>query len=141
MDTGRYDEKTRQLIDRSTELAVSLAGSAPRALSRLRALARETDDNALLGYVSYYTAGYYYDTGDYERFRKELRLAIHSLLHSSERGLLARAYSFFASDAHSKGYFDIACSYYMTAMRFMRENERSAASVSRAPMHWPMTVT
>lgn len=128
MDTGRYDEKTRQLIERSTELAVSLNGSAPRMLARLKKHASGNNDDALYGYACYYYASYCYDTGDYERFQKDLRLAIRSLLRANDHGLLARAYSFFASDAHSNGYFDIAYSYYNTAMRFMKRDESPAVS-------------
>ena len=118
MDLSRYDKKTQELIEECERLTVIVDSGALRCLRRLKRLARELEDQDLLGFVYFYYANWYYDNSQYEKFQKSLEQAIEALLRSDAYELLSRAYNFFAIDAQNNDALDVAYSYYMNALQF-----------------------
>ena len=133
MNLARYDKETRQRIEECERLSVIGDPTAPRKLRSLEKIAKEKGDNALLGFVHFYLANWYYDASQYESFQRALERAIFALLRSDAYDLLARAYNFFAIDAQSNDAFDVAYSYYSSALRFT--DEKSMPAVTGIVIH------
>ena len=122
--TTTYDPKVRQLIAQCEQLSVTGDPGAPRHFRRLEKLATEAEDTALLGYVCYYAANWYYDAAQIEQFYAYLKKAIDSLLRSREYELLARAYNLFAIYAWEGDVYEIAYSYFLNALSIIEGNEK-----------------
>ena len=118
-----YDKNTRGLVEKFQELYGEDDSGALTTLRKLKKIGEEKKDHWLLGWVYFYLANIYYDTSKYEKFQHSLREAIRHLLRSKDRGLLARAYNFFAIDAQSNDALDVAYTYYSSALRFVDEDK------------------
>ena len=127
MDYSKYDNTTQELIKNCENLSVSGDPDAIESLDKLRELAMSIDDNALLGYAEYYTANWYYDRPDTERYQEHLKRAVYHLLRCNEGELLARAYNLFALDAYTNEVLDVAYHYYHAAIRFAEKTDNPGA--------------
>ena len=93
-------------------------------LNRLKKKAQSMGDNGLLGFVYYHFADlYYYRIHDYEKFKFNIAKAIETLMQSSEKELLARAYNFVVIDAINFGSYDVAYNYYTTGLKICEDME------------------
>ncbi|MBR2066894.1 MAG: GGDEF domain-containing protein [Solobacterium sp.] len=96
-------------------------------LSQLYKEAKASKDEALLGFVCFHYADYYYFIyPDYDKFQKYLKQAIKSLLNSDEESLLGSAYNLIAVDAHNSGSYSIAYQYYLIALSLAKKNHKHA---------------
>ena len=120
-------EQLEQLKNDCRQFVTTGDRRALSALKKLRSFAKATKDPALFGFAEYYAANYDHDRGTYESARKHLVLAVRHLLRSNDRELLARAYNYFGVDAAENGALDIACSYYMAALRCVEDRKESTA--------------
>ena len=123
MDYSRYDNKTQELIKNCESLVVTGDAGALDALAELRGIASDMGDDALIGVADYCACNWYYDQSDYDNYQKHIKRAIHSFLRSNEAELLARAYNFFAADAHDNDAFDVAYHYFHSALQFADEKK------------------
>ena len=128
MDYFLYDQPTKELINNCEQLTISGDIKALSVLKKLKNIAENNNDNSLMGFVYFYYANWYYDSLEYEKFQNSLEKAIHYLLRSNEYELLARSYNFFAIDAQNNDAYDVAYSYYMSALRFINNKEDSYVS-------------
>ena len=133
MDIKKYDKNTQELIKECENLYASNNKLLLRQLRQLEGIAKETEDNGLLGLVYFYYANWYYDYSQFEKFQNSLKQAIHSLLRSNDYELLARSYNFFGINAQINDAYDVAYTYYMNALQFT--NEEESPSVTGIVIH------
>ena len=133
MDIKKYDKNTQELIKECENLYASNNKLLLRQLRQLEGIAKEIEDNGLLGLVYFYYANWYYDYSQFEKFQNSLKQAIHSLLRSNDYELLARSYNFFGINAQINDAYDVAYTYYMNALQFT--NEEESPSVTGIVIH------
>lgn len=118
MDMSLYDAKTASLIQKVLSQQKEMDPGVFRSIARLKRIAKEADDAALLGFAYYQQADACYTMEvDYAKFRKCLGKAIGYLRDSEDAELLVRAYNFVGIDASNNGSYDVAYYYYMMALR------------------------
>jgi len=123
MDYSRYDKTTEELIKSCESMVVTGDAGAIDAIAKLRGIASEMGDDALLGIADYCACNWYYDQSEYDNYQKHIKRAIQHFLKGNEAELLARAYNFFAADAHDNDAFDVASHYFHSALQFVDENK------------------
>lgn len=122
------DDHYKALVDSTKEELMRLLAAqddkALRVIARLKRYARENNDTALLGYVYYRYAYFYYFTApEKKNFRKNLQIAIRHLLRAGDMEYLGSAYNLVAYDALDSGRFDIAYAYFMMAVKTSEQVE------------------
>ncbi len=128
MDLSIYDLDTQKLIEECEKATVEGDKGAVSLLRRLKKVALEIEDSALLGFVYFFYANWYYDHSRYGKFQVCLGRAIRELLRSTAYDLLSRCYNFFAIDAQSNDAMDVAYSYYNSALKFADEKSSPASA-------------
>lgn len=123
MDYSKYDKNIQELIKSCESMVVTGDAGALGALAKLRGIASDMGDDALLGVAEYCASNWYYDQSEYDNYQKHLKKAICCFLSSNETELLARAYNFFAADAHDNDAFDVAYHYFHSALQFADEKK------------------
>ena len=124
MDLSRYDAPTQELVNHYLDLQRRQEPAAWKALAKLQKLAKQSGDDALLGFVCYqYAYSNYYSGGNPKKIRSHLTEAVRHFLRCEDYEQLARTYNFIAVDAHSSGVFDIAYNYYLTSLFYNAQKE------------------
>ena len=118
MDIGSYDAKTASLIQKTLDQQKEMEPGIFRTITRLKKTARETQDDALMGFALYQQADACYAMEvDYAKFRKCLGESIVYLRQAEDPELLMRAYNLVGIDATNNGSLDVAYYYFMMALR------------------------
>ena len=118
MDLQQYEPRTAALIQEVLKQKNEMAREVFDTLSALQAIARETEDTALQGFVHYHIADAYFTfESGYGVFRDNLAKSVFFLSLAGEKELLARAYNLIAIDAINNGSYDVAYFYLMNAMQ------------------------
>lgn len=118
MDITTYDSKTATLIRKVLDQQKEMQPGIFRSISRLKKIARDTEDDGLLGFALYQEADACYSLEvDYVKFRKVLGQSIAYLRRAEDPEILTRAYNLVGIDASNNGSFDVAYYYYMLALR------------------------
>lgn len=111
-------EDIESIKEKQMELLAAHDPKALKLIERLRKIAIASDDIALLGYAYYRYAYYYYFADkDLREFRNYIQLAIKYLLRSGDKEYLGGTYNLVAYDAQDMGFYDVAYSYFMIAVR------------------------
>jgi diguanylate cyclase (GGDEF)-like protein len=123
MDYSRYDKDIQNVINDCVSMVAAGDAGALDAIAKLRGIASEKGDDALLGIADYCACNWYYDQSDYDNYQKHIKKAIQHFLRGNNAEFLARAYNFFAADAHDNDAFDVAYHYFHSALQFADEKK------------------
>ena len=125
MNISSYSEEIQKLIH-SVPLAIYDSNNRVfSSLKKLEPIAKQKNDDSLLGFVYYTYALGYLLREKHEKFIDYLKLAIKHLLRTGEKDYLARAYNLFAVEAKTNGCYEIAYDYYNIASSFVKGDKDS----------------
>ena len=128
MDVSKYENRIQKLLNECEALAAAIDPKAPVKLDELKDAANQIHDNDLLGTAYFLESNWLYDRAKYDECQRSIENAVRCLIRCDDYPLLARCYSLFAGVAVDNDAYDVAYNYYISAMRFIDEDEDRGVS-------------